>query len=262
MHIEKGSEYLMAVAYLKDVSALLALVSAVREGDFERHLQYEREMLRDCFAFDHINYARYLSYQHIFLRDRVIREFGGSLSGHAFSTIHGDLISEDFSGETKRNAGPCIAGYSTDVEEAHAWIKTSHNHTKMQNVLKEKINVVTSALHKELMPAAKRFRRNHLKCLKEKLRGYNINPFADVPARHTVTNSELDPKNVEDLLSAPEFRDERYKLFLEERQVEGTVDFYKPIKNLFLATGIEKRHRHRKKSQCRSNMGKHLELGW
>ena len=35
MHIEKGSEHLMAVAYLKDVSALLGLVSTVREGDFE-----------------------------------------------------------------------------------------------------------------------------------------------------------------------------------------------------------------------------------
>ena len=29
----------MTVPYLKDVSALLALVSAIREGDFERNLQ-------------------------------------------------------------------------------------------------------------------------------------------------------------------------------------------------------------------------------
>ena len=219
-------------------------------------------MLRDCFAFDHINCARYLSNQHIFLRDWVIRGFGGSLSGSAFSAIHGDLISEDFSGVTKWNAGPCIAGYSTDIEEAHAWIKISHNHTKMQNVLREKVNIATSALHKELTPAAKRFLRSHLMCQKEKLRGCNINPFADVPARHIVTNSEPDPKNVEDLLSAPEFGDERYKLFLEEQQVEGTVDFYKPMKSLFLATGIEKSHRQRRKLQCRSNMGRHSELRW
>ena len=37
MRVEKGSECFMIVAYLKDVSALLALVSAVGEGDFERH---------------------------------------------------------------------------------------------------------------------------------------------------------------------------------------------------------------------------------
>ena len=42
MLVEKGSECLLTVAYLKDVSALLALVSTVREGDFERHLQSER----------------------------------------------------------------------------------------------------------------------------------------------------------------------------------------------------------------------------
>ena len=87
----QGSECQMTVAYLQDVSALLALVSAVREGDLERHLQAEREMLKHCFAFDHINYVRYLSFQHVFLRDLLRRNrpaitdlksrgFGGSLS--------------------------------------------------------------------------------------------------------------------------------------------------------------------------------------
>ena len=125
----------MTVAYLKDVSALLAFVSAVREGDFERHLESEREMLRNCFVFDHVNYARYLSYQHVFLRDlrrqnhpsinyMEIRWFEGSLFGNAFSTIHGDFITEVFIGEKKRSAGSYIAGYSIDVDKGNAWLKT------------------------------------------------------------------------------------------------------------------------------------------
>ena len=83
------------MAYLKDVSSLLALVSTVRESNLEQHLQAEREMLKQCFAFDHINYARYMSFQHVYSRDLErrndpaftdlkLRGFGGSLSGARF----------------------------------------------------------------------------------------------------------------------------------------------------------------------------------
>ena len=155
-------------------------------------------MLKHCFAIDHVDYARYLSYQHVFLRDLQkqnnpsindleIIGFEGSLSGNAFSTIHGDLITsvitEVANGETKRSAGPCIAGYSTYVDKVNTWIKISHVHTKMQNVLREKIDITISALHKEMTPPAKHH-RSHVQSLKEKLRGCSTNPFADVPARH------------------------------------------------------------------------------
>ena len=104
----------------------------------------------------------------------------------------------------------------------------------------------TAALHKELTPAAKRLHRSHVQSLKEKLRGYSINPFADVPARHIVTGNELDQKLIEGLLSAPEIGDERYKLFVEERLVGGRVYFYKPIRKLFLAASLEKRRQAQK----------------
>ena len=64
-----GTQSKITIQYLKDVSNLLALVSAVRENNIEKHLQAERRMLKQVFAFDHQNYARYLSYQHVFLRE-------------------------------------------------------------------------------------------------------------------------------------------------------------------------------------------------
>ena len=99
-----------------------------------------------------------------------------------------------------------------------------------------------------MTPPAKILHRSNVQRVKEKLRGYNVNPFADVP--HIVTGNELDPKIIEGLLSAPEIGDERYKLFVEERLVEGTVDFYKPIRKQFLANGLEKSHKYRKPFQC------------
>ena len=53
----EGTESRMMIAYLRDVSSLLALVSAVREADFEHHLQAERDMIKQCFAFNHVNYV-------------------------------------------------------------------------------------------------------------------------------------------------------------------------------------------------------------
>ena len=60
----------------------------------------------------------------------------------SFSTIHGDLFTEVFNGGTKRSAGSCITGYTTNLDKVNAWIKTSHIYAKMQNVLREKINII------------------------------------------------------------------------------------------------------------------------
>ena len=137
-----GTQSKMTIEYLKDVSSLLTLVSAVREQDIERRLQAERDTVKHCFAFDHVNYARYMSFQHVYLRDlerkshpvkkMKLRGFGGSLSGTPFSNIHGDMITEVFNGGTKRISGPYRAGYSTESNALNTWIKTSHIHAKLQ----------------------------------------------------------------------------------------------------------------------------------
>ena len=44
------TEAKMDIRFVKNLSSLLALVSAVRENNFERHMQAEREMVKYCFA--------------------------------------------------------------------------------------------------------------------------------------------------------------------------------------------------------------------
>ena len=65
---QNGTESKITIRYIKYVSSLLALVSAVCEENLERRLQAEWEMLKYYFAFYHINYARYLSDQQVYLR--------------------------------------------------------------------------------------------------------------------------------------------------------------------------------------------------
>ena len=118
-----GTESVTTVSYLHDVSSLLALLRSVRVSDFELHMQAERDMLKYCFAFDHVNYARYLTFQHVLLstmanenRPAIIelktKGFGATFTGNQLSTIHGDLVTEVFNGQTKRQAGPHRLGFS------------------------------------------------------------------------------------------------------------------------------------------------------
>ena len=59
----------MTISYIKEVANLLALISSVREISIERHLQAERAMLPNVFAFGQPKYSRYLTYQHVMLKN-------------------------------------------------------------------------------------------------------------------------------------------------------------------------------------------------
>ena len=47
-------------SYFEMVSLLLTFIRATREGNWPLHLECIREMLPCYFAYDHVNYARYL----------------------------------------------------------------------------------------------------------------------------------------------------------------------------------------------------------
>ena len=101
----------------------------------------------------------------------------GSLSANKFSSIHGDLITEIFNGETKRNAGPCRAGCSSDPMKMNTWIKTSHLHATLQSALREKVSIATSLVHKELTSAGKKLHVLNVDNLKQMLEKYKFGPL-------------------------------------------------------------------------------------
>ena len=184
----------LSVFYEMSMACQLAMASAVREKNFERHLQAEGEMIKFCFAFDHINYSRYLTYQHVYLRtlqrerskavaDLNEQGFGVSLSGLPFTSLHGDLITEIFIGQTKRQAGPHAAGFSTDINKVNDWVRTAHIHTKLRCIFTEKIKLLTNSCHKECTPGARKLHVSNVKASKQQLRIYGWDPFAEVNAR-------------------------------------------------------------------------------
>ena len=64
-----STEYQMTVSYLKDVSTMLAIASAVREDSLKRYSSAEHEILKLMVAFDHINYAGYIAYWQVYLNN-------------------------------------------------------------------------------------------------------------------------------------------------------------------------------------------------
>ena len=133
-------------------------------------------MFQYCFAFDHINYARYLSYQQVYLRSIEANnslvlshlkewDFGRSLSGQPFSTIHGDLVNDIFNGQTKRQTGPHASAFSTNIDRVNDWVNAAHIHAQIRTVFSKKNT--TSSQHKEYTPSSHRLHYDHVKLLKQ-----------------------------------------------------------------------------------------------
>ena len=183
---------------------MLTIISTVREGGLKRHFSAEREILKLMFAFDHINYAGYVTYQHVYLnnllrkdnsivKDLITNGHDASCSGDSFSNMHGDLVTEHFKKKWKELLGlsPQVI-ILTFIYAVNKWIKTSHIHSKVRTMLRKKLNVFNSQVHREMTPGNKRLHFEHAPILKAKFKQYNVNIFGDGPARNLTTGRETD----------------------------------------------------------------------
>lgn len=72
-----------------------------------------------------------------------IKGFGASIGGEKFSSIHGDLVTELFSKETKGTAGPFRAGFSTNTEAVNTCVRTIHLHNNLHKTFREQLIMKT-----------------------------------------------------------------------------------------------------------------------
>ena len=250
-----GPQSYQFVSYIKDVSLLLSIISSVRENNIERHLEAERALLPDLFAFGHPNYARFLTFQHIMLeqhraestkvwQELIANGFGGSLSGQKFSSKHGDLIIETtINREVKVRGGPMQGGFSTNTDAVDTFIKTSHVIAKLRFIMNKKLGPLSSATHKETTPGAK---KTHEKTIKRMVSGLDniLDPFAPGPARHMKTGVLIDENVIQGLMKSTDVGERFLKDFIEDRitnNTESRISFFAPISNPKIRTGLEKK---------------------
>ena len=135
------------------------LICIKRREVLKRHFSAERQILKLIFAFDHINYTGYFTYQHVYLNNllrkdnSIVKDFitnghCASYSGDSFSTIHGDFVTEHLKKKLKE-----LLGFSpqviimTFIYVVNKWIQTSHIHSKVRTTLRKKLDVFTSHVH-------------------------------------------------------------------------------------------------------------------
>ena len=73
------------------------------------------------------------------------RGFCNSFSGASFSARYNKKHLE----QTKRQAGPHFARFSTDIAKVNTWVAASYIHTTLRQNLLEKIQFNTSTYHKD-----------------------------------------------------------------------------------------------------------------
>ena len=109
----------------------------------------------------------------------IYKGFGGSISGHDFSRIHGDL-------HTSLTKKPQVTldrlGLDlvyTNSGTVNTWVNTIHIHINIRMALRKQLHIKTSSKHKELTPGEKKIHATHVKSLKHQLLGYGVDPFSN-----------------------------------------------------------------------------------
>ena len=204
---------------------MLLLVTAAREANIEMHLQPERELLKIVFAFYHINYDRYNSFQHMLFsqeqrlnsrayRDLLLNGHTASTIGNKFSGVSGDLITECFNKKTKESAGPFRGGYSTQMSTINTWVRNCHIRVKVKTKLKEILKLHASFMHKELTPGGKKRHVKHVSSLKDTLRN-RVNVFDDGAARCISTAEEINGNVIKGLLESKDVGAAQFEKFTD-----------------------------------------------
>ena len=124
-------------------------------------MQAHSDLLPLLFAFNHQNYAQYLTQHHVELTNLSIAKpqafsdletigLGASLSGNTFSTIPGDLVTKvAINRQVKVRGGPMGGRYSTSINAENDFILNSHVLAKLRKELKNKMSLKTDSNHKE-----------------------------------------------------------------------------------------------------------------
>ena len=224
--------------YIRDVSKFLSRIAAYRDKNIELHLQAQEELLPLLFAFNHQNYARYLTYHHYELKSLEANNasayeqlktygMGASLSGKKFSTIPGDLVTEvTVNREVKVRGGPMRGGYSTSGEAVDDFVLNTHSIAKLRRALKNKMNIKTSNAHKEFSHGQIKLHEQQITCL---ISNIQTDPFHGC-ARNIISGLEVNPKVVKSLLGSTNIGETQKQEFVRDRVLSRKTSFHDPIK--------------------------------
>ena len=231
------------MTYLDMVEILLGLIRADREGDWQLHLACIRRVIPWCFAFDKVNYSRYLPvyyaqmtkletsspvlHQHFMQGYFTVQLKKGNL----FGCIAVDQTTEETVNKDTLTAGG-TKGFSLKHGAISRYYLTAEHRASALRQLRESLMVsnLEQVKHPDLMSTRIKNDERDVNAIADLLENDWINPFDENPSDlisiSTGIAAILEVAN--DILPAHEKGEEAYESF-QKRPQEGK-GFYDTIK--------------------------------
>ncbi|XP_078679472.1 uncharacterized protein LOC144915103 [Branchiostoma floridae x Branchiostoma belcheri] len=267
----KGKLSSFWMSYIDIVEIMLGLVRASREGDWQLHLAAVRQMIPWCFAYDHLNYARYLP---AYLSDMChLNETHPDaleyLQSGGFSAQIGDqnpfgripvdqACEETVNKDTQTSGG--TKGFSLKPGAVTKYYLVAGYRSLCIRMLKEMLHVNSSSGHTDLQTSRIARDEADVNALVAMLEINWINPFNSEQQDLVClsTGKIATPKIEEDLLNAKAYGEKAYEAFRVQRLETDapTAQFHDTIKKSKLQTFSELN----KKVKVKSTAAKEIVL--
>ena len=267
LHNDNGGLSAFWVSYLDLVEIMLGLLRATREGDWLLHIASIRAMIPWCFAYDRLNYARYLTFYYAQMsrlaidHPEVYAHFmdGGSSvqigPNNPFGKIPVDQTIEETVNKDTQTAGG-THGFSLNPGAVRRYYLNAEYRSTFLHQLRAMLGIVASSSnHPDLQQNRIEKDESGVKSVTDLIQDSLINPFKlEGDSLVSISSGTLAPADVtKDLLSAQTVGKKAYQEFQSDRlekEPPGAKDFYATLKKQKLKTFTNVVT---KKVQCKGN---------
>ena len=234
------------MSYVDMVEIVLGLVRASREGDFEHHLMCIRAMIPWCFAYDCLNYARYLPY-YFATMCRLSMDYpdvyqhvkqGGISVQIGSSNPFGKIPCEQTINKDTQTAGG-TKGFSLKSGAVKKYYLNAEHRSLFCRQLREIVGLGGSRLnHPDLQQSRILKDEADVQSLVNLMEDSWINPFrSDQDSLVSLATAAMPPMEIaHDLMNASKAGEEAFEAFRTRRLENNTVDFFATMKKQKLKT--------------------------
>ena len=235
-------------SYIDMVTLLLQFIESSRQGDWDLHLACIRAMLPYMFAYDRVNYSRYMSYY--WLSMITLKSFHPSADAdlragecavqrsNSLRQVPFDLaIEQSVNRDTKMAGG--IIGFSRKAGAVQRWVVNAHEKAEITSDCCKMAGVgseAASTSHHDTLPSRIRKDEVAVEAVLGTLETWQ-NPFAPTDGLVNISSGVVATDSVKkDLLNAVDIGEEALLAFIRDRLQSSTIGFFEKIQSKNLAT--------------------------
>jgi len=241
---EESNRYSLScfsISFIEMVELLLQTIYSIRSGNWELFIECIREIIPYTFAYDNLNYARYLSamlgdmlslptdFPEIY-EEFVRGNFAAQLSYNKFSRSETDKVIEmTLNKDTKTPGG--VTGFSTNDNAVKQWELNAAYRASLRKCFHEHLHYkLQKYAHPDLTPSRIKKDEADVQMLMRTLTTLFIDPFSDQPLLSISTGVLASEAVCKDMKSAKEQGKKSMDLFKDERlSRDPTKSFFDPI---------------------------------